>query len=117
MAPWRLEGREESVVRSRALPAKPIDAVPHRLDRRTMTARAVVETPKGSRSKFDYDPETGLFALAGLLPEGMSFPMDFGFFPSTKAEDGDPLDVLVLHDEPLPVGATVKVRLIGLIAG
>ncbi len=89
--------------------------LPHNLDRKTMTCRAVIETPKGSRSKFDYDEESGLFRLAGLLPEGMSFPLDFGFFPSTKAEDGDPLDVLVLHDEPIPVGALLTIRLIGVI--
>ena len=91
--------------------------LPHNLDRKTMSCRAVIETPKGSRSKFDYDEESGLFRLAGLLPEGMSFPLDFGFFPSTKAQDGDPLDVLVLHDEPIPVGALVTVRLIGVIEG
>ena len=86
----------------------------HNLDGKTLTCRAVIETPKGSRSKFDYDMETGLYRLAGLLPEGMSFPLDFGFFPSTKAEDGDPLDVLVLHDEPIPTGVLVTVRLIGV---
>ena len=89
--------------------------LPHKLDRKTMTCQAVIETPKGARSKYDYDPESGLFRLAGLLPEGMSFPLDFGFFPSTKAEDGDPLDVLVLHDEPIPTAALVTVRLIGVI--
>lgn len=89
--------------------------LPHKLDRETMTCQAVIETPKGARSKIDYDEESGLFQLAGLLPEGMSFPLDFGFFPSTKAQDGDPLDVLVLHDEPIPTGALVAVRLIGVI--
>ena len=89
--------------------------LPHRLNRQDMSCRAVIETPKRSRSKFDYDSESDLFELAGLLPEGMSFPLDFGFFPSTKAQDGDPLDVLVLHDEPVPVGALVTVRLIGVI--
>ena len=58
--------------------------LPHKLDRATMTCQAVIETPKGARSKYDYDPDTGLFRLAALLPEGMSFPLDFGFFPSTK---------------------------------
>ncbi len=89
--------------------------LPHHLNRQDMSCRVVVETPKGSRSKFDYDEASGLFELAGLLPEGMSFPLDFGFFPSTKAEDADPLDVMVLHDEPVPVGALLTVRLIGVI--
>lgn len=89
--------------------------MPHCLDRQNMTCRAVVETPKGSRSKFDYDEESGLFELAGLLPEGMSFPLAFGFVPSTKGEDGDPLDVMVLHDEAVPIGTLLTVRLIGVI--
>jgi inorganic pyrophosphatase len=91
--------------------------LPHDLDRDTLTCRAVIETPKGSRSKFDYDPESGLFLLAGLVPEGMTFPLNFGFIPSTKAEDGDPLDVMVLHDESIPVGSLVKIRLLGVIEG
>lgn len=91
--------------------------LPHQLDPSKMTCRAVIETPKGRRSKFDYDPESGLFELAGLLPEGMSFPLDFGFIPSTLAEDGDPTDVLVLADEPSPVGCLAEVRLIGVILG
>ena len=89
--------------------------LPHLLDAAQFICRAVIETPKGRRSKYDYSPELGGFELAGLLPEGMSFPLDFGFIPSTKAEDGDPLDVLVLADEPSAVGAIVQVRLLGVI--
>ena len=59
----------------------------------------VIETPKGSRNKFDYDPELGLFRLGGVLPLGAVFPFDFGFVPSTLGGDGDPLDVLTLMDE------------------
>ena len=91
--------------------------LPAELDRRARTCRAVIETPRGSRSKFDFDPRTRLFELAGLLPDGMSFPTDFGFCPSTKAEDGDPMDLMVLHDEPLPTGVLAMVRLIGVIEG
>jgi inorganic pyrophosphatase len=87
------------------------------LDGNELTCRAVIETPQGSRSKFDYDTESGLFLLAGLVPEGMTFPLNFGFIPSTKAEDGDPLDVMVLHDESIPVGALVDIRLLGVIEG
>jgi hypothetical protein len=50
----------------------------------------VIETPKGRRNKFDYDPKIESFTLGGLLPDGLSFPFDFGFVPSTLAEDGDP---------------------------
>ena len=92
-------------------------SLPHQLDRASMRCRAIIETPKGSRTKFDYDPESGLFLLDKLLPEGMSFPLDFGFIPSTRAEDGDPLDILVLCDAPLPVGVLLEARLIGAIIG
>ncbi len=75
----------------------------------------IVETPKGSRNKFDYDPELGLFRLGGVLPLGAVFPFDFGFVPSTLGGDGDPLDVLVLMDEPAFTGCLVSVRLLGVI--
>lgn len=89
--------------------------LPHELDRRSGLCRAVIETPKGRRSKFDYDRETRLFRLKTILPEGMSFPLDFGFIPSTLCDDGDPLDVMVMVDEPSAVGALMQVRLIGVI--
>jgi inorganic pyrophosphatase len=76
---------------------------------------AVVETIAGSRNKFAYDEELGLFRLKGVLPAGASFPFDFGFIPSTKGEDGDPLDVLVLMDEPAFAGCLVPARLLGVI--
>ena len=75
----------------------------------------VIETPKGSRNKFDFDPELGLFRLGGVLPLGAVFPFDFGFVPSTRGEDGDPLDVLTLMDEPAFTGCLVAARLIGVI--
>lgn len=73
-----------------------VSKLPPQLDSKKCTCRAIIETPKGCRNKFDYDPDSGLFMLAGLLPEGMAFPFDFGFIPSTLGEDGDPLDILVL---------------------
>lgn len=79
------------------------------------TCRAVIETPKGSRNKFDYDPDSNLFMLGGLLPEGMMFPFDFGFIPSTLGDDGDPLDVMVLMDAPAHVGCLIELRIIGII--
>ncbi len=75
----------------------------------------VVETPKGSRNKMAFEPELGAFMLKGVLPEGHSFPYDFGFVPSTKAEDGDPLDVLLLLDAPTFAGCVVEARLLGAI--
>src|SRR5215831_19160200 len=87
----------------------------HQLDAEKGTCRAIIETPKGCRNKFDYDPESNLFMLGGLLPEGMMFPFDFGFVPSTLGEDGDPLDILVLMDAPAHVGCLIEVRIIGVI--
>lgn len=89
--------------------------LPNRLDSVARTCRAVVETTFGSRAKIDFDPESGLFLLAGVLPAGMAFPLDFGFIPSTLGEDGDPLDVLILAECDLPVGCLADVQLIGVI--
>jgi inorganic pyrophosphatase len=79
--------------------------------------QVIIETPKGSRNKFAFDPEQKVFELKKVLPAGMTFPYDFGFIPSTKAEDGDPMDVLVLMDEPAFPGCLLKCRLIGIIEG
>jgi len=75
----------------------------------------IIETPKGSRNKFKYEQKQGLFKLGGVLPAGAVFPFDFGFAPSTRGGDGDPLDVLVLMDEPAFAGCLVPARLIGVI--
>jgi len=76
---------------------------------------AIVETPKGSGAKFDYDEEHGLFKLGGMLPQGTTFPFSFGFIPRTLAPDGDPLDVLLLMEEPAFAGCLVHCRLVGVI--
>ncbi|HYO62391.1 MAG TPA: inorganic diphosphatase [Pyrinomonadaceae bacterium] len=75
----------------------------------------IVETPKRSRNKFDYDEERGLFKLGGVLPAGAFFPFDFGFVPSTVGGDGDPVDVLLLMDEPAFPGCLVAARLVAVI--
>lgn len=89
--------------------------LPHLLDRARLTCRAVIESPAGSRAKFDFNRETGLFELHRMLPAGLVFPLDFGFVPFTLGEDGDPLDVLVLTEAALPVGCLLHVRLLGVI--
>lgn len=76
---------------------------------------AVIDTPKGSRNKYEYDEERGVFKLGGVMPAGSVFPFDFGYVPGTLGEDGDPLDVLVLMDEPAFAGCVVPARLIGVI--
>jgi inorganic pyrophosphatase len=79
------------------------------------TIEVVIETAKGSHNKLKWDPERGAFRLSHVLPLGMTFPFDFGFVPDTVAEDGDPLDVLILMDSPCPPGCLVEVRLIGIL--
>ena len=91
------------------------NTLPNNFDLKTFTCSAIIETPRGCRNKFDYDPDSNLFKLGGLLPEGMMFPFDFGFIPSTLGDDGDPLDIMVLMDAPAHVGCLIDVRIIGII--
>jgi inorganic pyrophosphatase len=77
----------------------------------------VIETPKGCRNKYAFDQGKRAFRLKKVLPAGMTFPYDFGFVPSTEADDGDPVDVLVLMDEPAFTGCVVQCRLVGVIEG
>jgi inorganic pyrophosphatase len=79
------------------------------------TINVVIETPRGCRNKFHFDPKRKQFCLKSVLPAGAAFPYDFGFVPETKAEDGDPLDVLVLMDEAAFPGCVVPARLLGVI--
>jgi inorganic pyrophosphatase len=96
-------------------PKSDLTALPNRLEPKTRVCSVIIETPRGRRNKFDYDVDSGLFKLGGLLPQGMAFPFDFGFVPSTLGDDGDPLDVMVLMDAPAHVGCLMEVRIIGVI--
>jgi inorganic pyrophosphatase len=75
----------------------------------------VVETPRGSRAKFAYDPKLESFALSKSLLTGLTYPHDWGFVPSTKADDGDPLDIMVIHDAATFPGLVVTCRIIGVL--
>jgi inorganic pyrophosphatase len=85
------------------------------VDKETGDYTVVLETPKGSRNKYKYDPKCGAIRLGATLAEGLEFPFDFGFLPSTRGEDGDPLDVLLFLDHPLPPGCVATARLIGAL--
>lgn len=87
------------------------------LNKKDGLLQVIVETPAGSRNKFAFDSDQKIFALKKVLPAGMSFPYDFGFLPQTIASDGDPIDVLLLMDEPAFPGCAVPSRLIGVIEG
>jgi inorganic pyrophosphatase len=100
--------------RQKAL-ANPVGLNPFNADKGLL--RVVIETPKGSRNKFAFNDDERIFELKKVLPAGMTFPYDFGFVPSTKADDGDPVDVLVLMDEPAFAGCALRCRPIGVIQG
>jgi inorganic pyrophosphatase len=76
---------------------------------------AVVETPRGSTCKLDFDSELRVFTLAKPLMAGLTYPYHWGFIPSTKAEDGDPLDVLVIHDAQTYPGVVLRCRPVGIL--
>jgi inorganic pyrophosphatase len=84
-------------------------------DRKSGNLNVVIDTPKGCRNKYAFDFEINAYKLKTVLPHGAVFPFDFGSIPGTVAEDGDPLDVLLLMDEPAFTGCLVEARLLGVI--
>jgi inorganic pyrophosphatase len=76
---------------------------------------AVVETPRGSRVKLEFDPKLGAFTLAKPLFAGLTYPYDWGFIPSTQADDGDPLDVLIIHDAATYPGLVLRCTPVGVL--
>jgi inorganic pyrophosphatase len=84
-------------------------------DKETHDLNVIIETPQGSRNKMKFDEEKDIFKLNKVLPAGMTFPFDFGFLPSTRGDDGDPIDVLILSDWPTTAGILVPARPIGVI--
>jgi len=84
-------------------------------DSNTGHLNVVIDTPKGCRNKYAFDFKLNGYVLKTVMPKGMLFPFDFGSIPGTIGEDGDPLDVLVLMDEPAFCGCLVRTRLLGVI--
>jgi len=70
----------------------------------------VIETPKGSRNKYELDPASGRIRLDRMLFTSTRFPFDYGYLPASRAEDGEPLDVLVLGEDPAFPGCVIRVR-------
>ena len=79
-----------------------------------MLCEVVIEIPRGSRNKYEADHETGAVWLDRLLFTATFYPTDYGFFPHTLAEDGDPLDAMVVLEEPTFPGCHIRARPIGV---
>jgi inorganic pyrophosphatase len=79
------------------------------------TVHIIVETPRNTRHKFAFDPKLGIFKLKQTIAEGLEWPYDYGFIPQTLGDDGDPLDIVFLCDEPTFSGCLVEGRLLGVI--
>ncbi|MEX1063877.1 MAG: inorganic diphosphatase [Candidatus Paceibacterota bacterium] len=75
----------------------------------------VIEIPKNSQNKYEFDEETGVIKLDRVLHSPIHYPADYGFIPETRSEDGDHLDAIVLGGEPVFVGCVVQARPIGLL--
>src|SRR5689334_22633465 len=77
--------------------------------------RMIVEIPKNSSNKYEYDGKLGVFRLDRALYSPMHYPGDYGFIPGTLAEDGDPMDVLALVQAPSYPGVMIEVRPVGIL--
>ncbi len=77
--------------------------------------RVVIETPRGANIKIKFDERLGCFSVSRILPLGVAYPYDFGFVPQTLAQDGDPLDVMVLIDAVTYPGVVVSCRPLGAL--
>lgn len=81
-----------------------------------MLVEAFIEIPKGSQNKYEYDKDRGVFRLDRVLYSPVHYPADYGFIAGTLAEDGDPLDILVLISVPTFPGCVVPARVIGALS-
>jgi inorganic pyrophosphatase len=77
--------------------------------------RVIVESPRGSRMKIDYDPSLRIFSISRELPLGVAYPFDWGFIPGTLGDDGDPLDAMVVHHQSTYPGMLLPCRILGMV--
>lgn len=98
---------------SKAVNPTNYDMIPTFVPKEKDLVFAVIETPAGIRHKFAFEPKFRIMRLKLTLAEGLMWPYDYGFIPQTLADDGDPVDVLVLNDAPTFSGCLLDVRVIG----
>ena len=79
------------------------------------SVNALIEIPRGSRNKYEFDPDLGVMVLDRTLYSAVHYPTDYGFVPGTIGPDGDPLDIMVLVEESAFPGCLVRVRLLGVL--
>ncbi len=84
------------------------------MDNNDLVYEVLIEIPKGSRNKYEYDEERKMLRFDRMLFSSVHYPSDYGFIPNTLGEDGDPLDVLVLVNEPTFPGCLIDARPVGL---
>jgi inorganic pyrophosphatase len=97
-------------------PFRPLDRLPARPTPHIPGAfHVVVESPRGASVKWKFDPALNALSISRPLPLGLTYPYDWGFVPSTRAPDGDPLDALVLWEQPGFPGAVLPCRVIGAL--
>jgi len=89
--------------------------LPETFSREKNTINAIIETPRGTGNKYAYDVGHDFFHLKKVLPLGTFFPLDFGFVPHTRGQDGDPFDVLIINDFPSFPGCVIEARIIGVL--
>src|ERR1700685_445300 len=75
----------------------------------------IIEIPKGSNNKYEFDEKLGIFKLDRVLYSPFSYPLDYGFIPQTRSEDGDHLDALIIGGDPVFPGCVVGARVIGML--
>ncbi len=76
---------------------------------------AVIEIPRGSHNKYEYDEELGIFMLDRVLYSQVRYPLDYGFIPGTRSEDGDHLDIMIIGTDPLVQGSVAEARPVALL--
>jgi inorganic pyrophosphatase len=76
---------------------------------------AIIDIPKGSNNKYEFNEELGVFKLDRVIFSSFHFPLDYGFIPQTRSEDGDHLDVFIIGSDPVPLGCVVDVRPIAIL--